>query len=86
MTLFPSASASSSASAHRGIGLSNSLHSEVAPCLPLPSLPVFFGASYPLLRLFDEPDGSYATSGTHHLAQSNNIADLLRATDVSYLW
>ncbi|XP_022144453.1 sister chromatid cohesion protein SCC2 isoform X2 [Momordica charantia] len=78
-------SGSGSGSGHRGIGLSNTIHSEVAPCLPLPSLPVFFGASEQELRLFDEPPGSYATSTNDVLAQSKKIADLLRATDVSYL-
>ncbi|XP_022998261.1 sister chromatid cohesion protein SCC2 isoform X2 [Cucurbita maxima] len=85
MSLPPFASASASGSGLRGIGLSNTIHSEVAPCLPLPSLPVSFGASEPELRLFDEPAGSYATLRSDVLAQSKKIADLLRATDVSYL-
>ncbi|PON83467.1 Coatomer beta subunit [Trema orientale] len=72
---------------HRGIALSNTIHSEVAPCLPLPSLPVFCGASEPELSLFDVPSRSsfWALSRTEVLAQSARIADLLRQTDVSYL-
>lgn len=73
-----------------GIGLSNTIHSEVAPCLPLPSLPVFCGASEPEIRLFDEARvGNYGSSRsldrTEILAQSSRIADLLRETDISYL-
>ncbi|KAL5741371.1 hypothetical protein ACOSP7_028103 [Xanthoceras sorbifolium] len=73
-----------------GIGLSNTIHSEVAPCLPLPSLPVFCGASDPELRLFDELTGAGYDSyrelnRSEVLAQSSRIADLLLETDVSYL-
>ncbi|KAK3212439.1 hypothetical protein Dsin_017145 [Dipteronia sinensis] len=81
---------SNSGPAQWGIGLSNTIHSEVAPCLPLPSLPVFCGASDPDLRLFDELTGvDYgryrSLNRTEILAQSSRIADLLRETDVSYL-
>ncbi|XP_007032705.2 PREDICTED: nipped-B-like protein B isoform X2 [Theobroma cacao] len=73
--------------AHRGIGLSNTIHSEVAQCLPLPSLPVFCGASDPELLLFDDPTGgaSRSLNRPEIIAQSSRIADLLRETDVSYL-
>ncbi|XP_022774564.1 sister chromatid cohesion protein SCC2-like isoform X2 [Durio zibethinus] len=73
--------------AHRGIGLSNTIHSEVAQCLPLPSLPVFCGASDPELRLFDDPAGGALRSLNRPeiLLQSGRIADLLAETDVSYL-
>ncbi|GMI99279.1 EMBRYO DEFECTIVE 2773, ARABIDOPSIS THALIANA SISTER-CHROMATID COHESION 2 [Hibiscus trionum] len=73
--------------AHCGIGLTNTIHSEVAQCLPLPSLPVFCGASDPELRLFDDPDAGAARSLNRPeiIAQSSRIADLLRGTDVSYL-
>ena len=72
---------------HRGIGLSNTIHSEVAPCLPLPSLPVFCGGSEPELRLFDEPgrNSVWSLNRPEVIAQSARIADLLRQTDVSYL-
>ncbi|KAF3444847.1 hypothetical protein FNV43_RR14540 [Rhamnella rubrinervis] len=82
-----SSSASMSGSGHRGIGLSNTIHSEVAPCLPLPSLPVFCGASDQDLRLFDEPSRNsfWSLNRNEVLAQSGRIADLLRETDVSYL-
>ncbi|KAJ4826319.1 hypothetical protein Tsubulata_004087 [Turnera subulata] len=69
-----------------GIGLSNTIHSEVAPCLPLPSLPVFCGASDPEVRLLDGADGNlWSLNRNEILSQSERIADLLRQTDVSYL-
>ncbi|GAV65698.1 Cohesin_HEAT domain-containing protein/Nipped-B_C domain-containing protein [Cephalotus follicularis] len=72
-----------------GIGLSNTVHSELAPCLPLPSFPVFCGAPDPDLRLFDELSSSNVSSRSLNqseiLAQSSRIADLLGQTDVSYL-
>lgn len=67
---------------HKGITLSNTLHSEVAPCLPLPSLPPFCGAADQQLRLFD---GQPPRPLNQVLAQATKIADLLRHTDVSYL-
>ena len=73
----------------RGIGLSNTIHSEVAPCLPLPSLPVFCGASDQDLRLFDEPRGGGSFGSLKRaevLSQASRISDLLRQTDVSYLY
>ncbi|XP_015879861.3 sister chromatid cohesion protein SCC2 [Ziziphus jujuba] len=85
---YPAGSGSASwGPSHRGIGLSNTIHSEVAPCLPLPSLPVFCGASDQELRLFDEPsrNGLWSLNRPEVLAQSSRIADLLRETDVSYL-
>ncbi|XP_059644870.1 sister chromatid cohesion protein SCC2 [Cornus florida] len=69
----------------RGISLSNTIHSEVAPCLPLPSLPVFCGAVDQELRLFDEPSGSRSLNRNDVLRQASKIADLLQDTDVSYL-
>ncbi|XP_062151070.1 sister chromatid cohesion protein SCC2 [Alnus glutinosa] len=80
-------SSGSSGWGNRGIGLSNTVHSEVAPCLPLPSLPVFCGASDQDLWLFDDPGGGSLKSlnRSEILAQSIRIADLLRQTDVSYL-
>ncbi|XVF60656.1 hypothetical protein PTKIN_Ptkin08bG0065800 [Pterospermum kingtungense] len=73
--------------AHLGIGLSNTIHTEVTQCLPLPSLPVFCGASDPELRLFDDPAGAASRSLNRPeiIAQASRIADLLRETDVSYL-
>ncbi|XWS40978.1 hypothetical protein CRYUN_Cryun17cG0041600 [Craigia yunnanensis] len=73
--------------AHRGIGLSNTIHSEVVQCFPLPSLPVFCGASDPELRLFDGQAGGALRSLNRPeiIAQASLIADLLRETDVSYL-
>ncbi|MBA0683270.1 hypothetical protein Goari_024940, partial [Gossypium aridum] len=73
--------------AHCGIGLTNTIHSEVAQCLPLPSLPVFCGASDLELRLFDDPAvvASRSLNRPQIIAQASRIADLLRETDVSYL-
>lgn len=93
MSSFPSASTSGSGSGlgstgQWGIGFSNTIHSEVAPCLPLPSLPVFCGATDPNLRLFDEASAGVSyrlLNRTEILTQSSRIADLLRVTDVSYL-
>ncbi|KAH6830353.1 PHD finger family protein [Perilla frutescens var. hirtella] len=69
---------------HKGIGLSNTVHSEVAPCLPLPSLPVFCGALDQEIRLFDN-DGGAARWNSSSAGVSGKIADLLRNADVSYL-
>uniref|UniRef100_A0A7N0VN42 Sister chromatid cohesion protein n=1 Tax=Kalanchoe fedtschenkoi TaxID=63787 RepID=A0A7N0VN42_KALFE len=66
----------------RGISLSNTAHSEIAPSLPLPSLPVFCGASDPELRLFDE---TRSLNRRDIVAQATTIADMLSSTDVSYL-
>ena len=67
--------------------LTNTTHTEVAPCLPLLSLPVFCGAADPELRLLDEPSGRRHSSLNRPdiLAQASKIADLLRDTDVGYL-
>ncbi|GAB4831731.1 hypothetical protein Ancab_005743 [Ancistrocladus abbreviatus] len=69
---------------HRGVSLTNTIHSEVAPCLPLPSLPAFCGAVEQELQLFDEQRPA-PLNRSDVLAQANKIADLLRDTDVSYL-
>ncbi|KAI3958618.1 hypothetical protein MKW92_045245 [Papaver armeniacum] len=64
--------------------LTNTLHSEVAPRLPLPSPPVFCGALGQELRLYDQ-----TTTATTRSANRNDvpvrIPDRLRHTDVSYL-
>ncbi|KAC9242332.1 hypothetical protein E3N88_46138 [Mikania micrantha] len=70
----------------KGISLANTVHSEVAPCLPLPSLPVFCGAIDHDLRVVDEPTGSARQPRRSDFAdQASRIAKLLQATDVSYL-
>ncbi|KAE9449352.1 hypothetical protein C3L33_18760, partial [Rhododendron williamsianum] len=71
----------------RGISLPNTVHSEVAPCLPLPSLPVFCGAFDQELRLFEGAAGSGSRSLNRSdvVNQCGKVADLLRAADVSYL-
>ncbi|PIN06625.1 Sister chromatid cohesion protein SCC2/Nipped-B [Handroanthus impetiginosus] len=68
----------------RGISLSNIVHSEVAPCLPLPSLPVFCGGLDPELRLFDDGGGGSRWNSSRGDVPGR-IADLLRNADVSYL-
>ncbi|KAH0969514.1 hypothetical protein GBA52_028599 [Prunus armeniaca] len=76
---YPVTSSSSSGSAHWGISLSNTVHSEVAPCLPLPF------ASGPTAV---PPGPSRNSVWLNHpeAALSSRIADLLRETDVSYLY
>ncbi|XP_071703668.1 sister chromatid cohesion protein SCC2 [Rutidosis leptorrhynchoides] len=70
----------------KGISLANTVHSEVAPCLPLPSLPVFCGALDHELRLIDEPTGSVRQLSRGHVVdQASKISKLLQDTDVSYL-
>ncbi|KAL3844611.1 hypothetical protein ACJIZ3_002014 [Penstemon smallii] len=68
----------------KGISLTNTVHSDVAPCLPLPSLPVFCGSLDQELRLFDEHDG-ISRRNSNRGDVSAKIADLLRNADVSYL-
>uniref|UniRef100_A0A7N0V3E0 Sister chromatid cohesion protein n=1 Tax=Kalanchoe fedtschenkoi TaxID=63787 RepID=A0A7N0V3E0_KALFE len=79
---FPFPFLSASSLNFRGISLSNTVHSEIAPCLPLPLLPVFCGASDRELRLFDEPR---SLDRRDIIAQASTIADMLSSTDVSYL-
>lgn len=76
---------SSSRRIPRGISLSNTVHSDVAPCLPLPSLPVFCGAVDQEIRLSDESNGSRSVNRNVVLNQADKIASLLQETDVSYL-
>lgn len=71
--------------APRGISLSNTVHSEVAPCLPLPSLPVFCGAIDQELRLLDDSSGLRSLNRKDVLNQAGKIANMLKDTDVSYL-
>ncbi|KAG6556205.1 hypothetical protein Mapa_002146 [Marchantia paleacea] len=67
--------------------LTNVTHSEVAHCLPLPSLPTSFGASNPALYLFDEESATKvrAINDSAVLAHAGKIAELLKSTDISYL-
>ncbi|XP_076883333.1 sister chromatid cohesion protein SCC2-like [Bidens hawaiensis] len=71
----------------KGISVVNTVHSEVAPCLPLPSLPVFCGARDQDLRLLDEqPVGAVNQSRRTDVAdRAGRIAKLLQDADVSYL-
>ncbi|KAL5723095.1 hypothetical protein ACHQM5_006535 [Ranunculus cassubicifolius] len=68
--------------------LSNTTHSEIAPSLPLPSLPVFCGSIDQDIRLVDESTSSSVNRSLDRkeiLSQASRIADLLKDTDVSYL-
>ncbi|CAC01753.1 putative protein [Arabidopsis thaliana] len=80
---------SSSGLTHFGIGLANTVQSEVTPYLPLPSLPIFCGAAEPgEFKLFDEVgqgSGYRSLDRSEILAQSSRIANMLHETDVSYL-
>ncbi|KAJ6795400.1 nipped-B-like protein [Iris pallida] len=74
---------------HQGIGyekacrLSNTSHSEIAPSLSLPSLPIWFGESDRRLGLSDDPGGG--GDRPEILDQASAIAGLLRDSDVGYL-
>lgn len=67
----------------KGISLTNTVHCELATCLPLPCLPVFCGALDEDLRLFEQQSSSRMFANSSDVA--GKIADLLRNTDVSYL-
>lgn len=64
--------------------LSNTTYSEVAPCLPLPNLPIYLGASTQELSLFEDVNAR-AGSSSAVLSQAGKIAELLKITDISYL-
>ncbi|CAH8386778.1 unnamed protein product [Eruca vesicaria subsp. sativa] len=82
---------SSLSSTQLGIGLANTVQSEVASHLPLPSLPIFCGATHPgEFKLFDEvaegvSSGNRSLNRAEILSQSSRIAKMLEETDVSYL-
>ncbi|KAK4779273.1 hypothetical protein SAY86_006801 [Trapa natans] len=87
-------SSSGSLSRYGGIGLPNTIHSDVAPRLPLPLLPVFCGASDLELRFSDETGIGISNSWSNArrtsnssgiLSQASKIEALLREADVSYL-
>ncbi|KAH7414591.1 hypothetical protein KP509_14G000800 [Ceratopteris richardii] len=70
--------------------LTNTAHTEVAPSLPLPSLSICFGAVCEDLLLFEErgsAEGAKAKArdGSLFTAHAAKIAELLAATDISYL-
>ncbi|CAN7035053.1 unnamed protein product [Brassica oleracea var. botrytis] len=73
-----------------GIGLANTVQSDVASHLPLPSLPIFCGSTQPgEFKLFDEAgegiSGNRSLNRSEILSQSRRIATMLEETDVSYL-
>ncbi|ERM99902.1 hypothetical protein AMTR_s00110p00058160 [Amborella trichopoda] len=65
--------------------LSSTPYTEIAPCLPLPRLPVFCGALSSDLSLFDNQNFQFIDR-PEILAQASRIAALLKDTDVSYLF
>ncbi|KAJ7532193.1 hypothetical protein O6H91_14G075900 [Diphasiastrum complanatum] len=67
--------------------LTNTSYTEIAQSLPLPNLPVSFGASNPELSLYEEVDITARLRETNESvsSQAGKIAELLRNTDVSYL-
>lgn len=68
--------------------LTNTTYTEVAARLPLVTLPVRFGSSSNELSLFDDNEVSSRLGGKNEAvidAQAGKIAELLRATDISYL-
>lgn len=64
--------------------LSNTTYSEVAPCLPLPNLPIYLGASSQDISLFEDVNAGAGNSSAV-LSQAGKIAELLKITDISYL-
>ncbi|CAF1783347.1 sister chromatid cohesion protein SCC2-like [Brassica napus] len=73
-----------------GIGLANTVQSDVASHLPLPSLPIFCGSTQPgEFKLFDEAgegiSDNRSLNRSEILSQSRRIANMLEETDVSYL-
>ncbi|XP_078180180.1 PHD finger family protein isoform X2 [Carex rostrata] len=62
--------------------LPNSVHSEIAPALSLPSLHVSFGSAD---RKFEIGDGLESLNRPDVLMQASTIAQLLSSCDVSYL-
>ncbi|KAI5058048.1 hypothetical protein GOP47_0026218 [Adiantum capillus-veneris] len=68
--------------------LTNTTHTEVAPSLPLPSLPICFGAASEDLLLFEErasAEKAKARDGSLLSAHAAKIAELLASTDINYL-
>jgi cohesin loading factor subunit SCC2 len=65
--------------------LSNTTYSEVAPCLPLPNLPIYLGASSQDISLFEDVNVG-AGNRSAVLLQAGKIAELLKITDISYLY
>lgn len=65
--------------------LTNTTHSEVAPSLPLPSLPVFCGSTDHDIRLVDESSNVRSIDRKEVVDQATQIVALLQQTDVSYL-
>lgn len=64
--------------------LTNTTYWDASSSVPLASLPLFCGAPERDLRLFD--DQARPVDRPEILAQAGKIADLLRDTDVSYLY
>lgn len=68
--------------------LCNTSYTEFTVNLPLPHLPISFGANSRELRLVEEGDGVSrvrTTKSSKILSEAGKIAELLKAADVSYL-
>ncbi len=68
--------------------LTNTTYTEVADRLPLVTLPFSFGSTSKDLSLFDDNEVAFGVGGKSQTAinaQAGKIAELLRATDISYL-
>ena len=68
--------------------LTNTAYTEVAERLPLVTLPFSFGSTSKELSLFDDNEVASGAGGKSQAAinaQAGKIAELLRATDISYL-
>ncbi|XP_024530333.1 sister chromatid cohesion protein SCC2 isoform X2 [Selaginella moellendorffii] len=69
-------------------GLANTAHTEIAQSLPLPSLPIGFGATSQGLSLFEENEHAARLQGARDAAimsKAGKIAELLANTDSSYI-
>lgn len=67
--------------------LTNTAHTDIVKYLPLISLPITFGAKEELSLFDDNEVGAQIRGGNEAaiIAQAAKIAELLRATDISYL-
>lgn len=68
--------------------LTNTTYTEVVARLPVVTLPVSFGSSSKELSLFDDNEAAPRVGSKSEAAinaQAGKIAELLRATDISYL-
>lgn len=65
--------------------LTNTHHTDILNCLPLPSLPLNFGARNSELQLHDESDPATLVGPHFESELSRKLVELLRSTDVGYM-